>query len=154
VATIHDEAKETIRAHLTLVHVFHTYASTDTLWVAHPLSRCTPVRYGRIASVSTTQEATKFQDFICPVCISTFKCLFIRTQLTRALTDTEKYYKVKILSKGNVRCLPWSREEENLASSKLSVFSKPAGSEPMRCDAWSYLRYKGRDSKSDTAPKL
>jgi hypothetical protein len=30
VATIHDEVKETIMAHLTLVHVFHTYASVDT----------------------------------------------------------------------------------------------------------------------------
>jgi hypothetical protein len=38
VATIHDAAKETIRAHLTLVHVFHTYASVDTPWVAHALS--------------------------------------------------------------------------------------------------------------------
>jgi hypothetical protein len=31
--------------------------------------------------------------------------------------------------------LAWSREEEKLASSKLSVFSKPAGLEPMRYDA-------------------
>jgi hypothetical protein len=30
VATIHDAVKETIRAHLTLVHVFHVYASVDT----------------------------------------------------------------------------------------------------------------------------
>jgi hypothetical protein len=30
VVTIHDEIKETIRAHLTLVHVFHAYASVDT----------------------------------------------------------------------------------------------------------------------------
>jgi hypothetical protein len=37
VATIHDEAKEMIRAHLTLVHVFHEYASADTPWVAHAL---------------------------------------------------------------------------------------------------------------------
>jgi hypothetical protein len=44
--------KEMIRAHLTLVHVFHAYASVDTPWVAHALSHCTPVRYGRIASVS------------------------------------------------------------------------------------------------------
>jgi hypothetical protein len=88
VATNHDEAKETIRAHLTLVYVFHVYASTDTPWVAHALSRCTPVRYGRIASISVTHEATKFRDSICPVCVSTFNCLFIRTQPTRALTDT------------------------------------------------------------------
>jgi hypothetical protein len=44
VATIHDEVKETIRAHLTLVHVFHAYASMDTLWVAHAVSYFTSVR--------------------------------------------------------------------------------------------------------------
>jgi hypothetical protein len=32
-------------------------------------------------------------------------------------------------------CLPWSREEEKLASSKLGVFSKPAGSVTIRYDA-------------------
>jgi hypothetical protein len=58
VVTIHNVAKETIRAHLTLVHVFHAYASADTPWVDHALSRCTPVRYGRIASVSMTNDAT------------------------------------------------------------------------------------------------
>jgi hypothetical protein len=31
--------------------------------------------------------------------------------------------------------LPWSREEEKLASSNLGAFSKPAGSVPMRYDA-------------------
>jgi hypothetical protein len=36
VATIHDEVKETIRAHLTLVHVFHVYASwTHRGWPMH-----------------------------------------------------------------------------------------------------------------------
>jgi hypothetical protein len=49
VEAIHDEVKETIRAHLTLVHIFHAYASADTSWVAHELSYFTPVRYGRIA---------------------------------------------------------------------------------------------------------
>jgi hypothetical protein len=33
VGTVHDAVKETIRVHLTLVHVFHAYASADTLWV-------------------------------------------------------------------------------------------------------------------------
>jgi hypothetical protein len=60
VATVHNTVKETIRAHLTLVHVFHVYASTDTAWVARALSRCTPVRYGRIASISLTHGATHF----------------------------------------------------------------------------------------------
>jgi hypothetical protein len=53
VATINDEVEEMIKAHLTLVHVFHTYASVDTPWVAHALSHYTSVRYGRIAYVST-----------------------------------------------------------------------------------------------------
>jgi hypothetical protein len=60
VATVHEAVKETMRTHLTLVHVIHAYASGDTPWVAHALSRCTPVRYGRIASVSATHEATQF----------------------------------------------------------------------------------------------
>jgi hypothetical protein len=98
VATIHDEVKETIRAHLTLVHVFHTYASVDTPWVAHALSRCTPVRYGRIAFISATHEATQFGDSICLVCVSTFKCLFIWTQLTWALTNTGGGYHLGALN--------------------------------------------------------
>jgi hypothetical protein len=72
VATIHDVVKETIRAQLTLVHVFHAYASLDTAWLAHALSHYTPVRYGRIASISATHDATQFGDSICLVCVSTF----------------------------------------------------------------------------------
>jgi hypothetical protein len=87
VATVHDAVKETISAHLTLVHILHVYALVDTPWVAHALSHYTPVRYGRIASVSVAHDATQFGDSICPVCVSTFKCLFIRTQPTRGLTD-------------------------------------------------------------------
>jgi hypothetical protein len=60
VATVHNTVKETIRTHLTLVHVFHAYASADTPWEAHALSHCTSVRYGRIAFVSMTHEATQF----------------------------------------------------------------------------------------------
>jgi hypothetical protein len=37
-------------------------------WETHALSRCTPIRYGRITSVSVTHEATQFGDSICPVC--------------------------------------------------------------------------------------
>jgi hypothetical protein len=88
VATIHDKVKETIRAHLTLVHIFHASASVDTPWVAHALSHYTPVRYGRIASISVAHDTTQFGDSICPVYVSKFKCLFIRTQPTRALIDT------------------------------------------------------------------
>jgi hypothetical protein len=88
VATIHDEVKETIKAHLTLVHIFQAYASANTPWVAHALSHYTSVRYGRVASISTAHDATQFRDSICPICVSTFKCLFIRTQPMRALIDT------------------------------------------------------------------
>jgi hypothetical protein len=72
VAIIHDTAKEMIRAHLTLVHVFHAYTSADTPWVAHALSHCTPARYGMIASVSAAHDATQFGDSICPICANTF----------------------------------------------------------------------------------
>jgi hypothetical protein len=78
VATVHDAVKEMIRAHLTLVHVFHVYASADTPWVAHALSHYTPIRYGRIASVSVAHDATQFGDSICPVCVSTFEMLVQR----------------------------------------------------------------------------
>jgi hypothetical protein len=75
VAIIHDVAKETIRAHLTLVHVFHAYASADTPWVDHALSHYTLVRYDRIAFISATHDATQFGDSICPICVSTFQML-------------------------------------------------------------------------------
>jgi hypothetical protein len=98
VTTIHDEVKETIRAHLILVHVFHAYASADTLWVAHALSHYTSVRYCRIAFVLAAHDATQFGDSICPVCVSTFKCLFIQTQLTWTLTDIGGGYHLEALS--------------------------------------------------------
>jgi hypothetical protein len=82
VAIVHDAIKEPIRAHLTLVHAFHASALVDIPWVAHALSHCTTVRYGRIASVSVAHNTTMFGDSICPICISTFKCLFIQTQPT------------------------------------------------------------------------
>ena len=37
--------------------------------------------------------------------------------------------------KDDAWCLPWSREEEKLASAKLDVLSTPTVSEPMRYDA-------------------
>jgi hypothetical protein len=98
VATIHDEVKETIRAHLTLVHVFHAYTSTETSWVAQALSHFTSVRYSRIASVSATHDATQFGDSICPICIITFKCLFNRAQPTRVLIDTGGGYHLETLN--------------------------------------------------------
>jgi hypothetical protein len=75
VATVHDAVKETIMAHLTLVHVFHAYTSTDTPWMDHALFHYTSVRYGRIASVSVAHDATQFRDSIYLVCVSTFQML-------------------------------------------------------------------------------
>jgi hypothetical protein len=75
VAIVHDTVKEMIRAHLTLVHVFHSYASVNTPWVDHALYHCTPIRYGKIASISAAQDATQFGDSICPICVSTFQML-------------------------------------------------------------------------------
>jgi hypothetical protein len=75
VATIHDAVKETIRAHLTLLHIFHVYTSADTAWVAHALSHCTPISYGRIASVSAAHDTSEFRDSICHICVSTFQML-------------------------------------------------------------------------------
>jgi hypothetical protein len=94
VATVHDVVKETIKAHLTLVHIIHAYASVDTPWGA----RYTPVRYGRIAFVSAAHDFTQFGDSICPVCVSTFKCLFIQTQSMWALIDTGGGYHLKALN--------------------------------------------------------
>jgi hypothetical protein len=75
VTTVHDAVKETIRAHLTLVHVFHACDSVNTLWVAYALSHYTPVRYGRIDSVSVAHDATQFGDFIYLICVSTIQML-------------------------------------------------------------------------------
>jgi hypothetical protein len=98
VATIRDVVKETIRAHLTLVHVFHAYASPDTLWVAHALFHCTPIRYGRISSISATHDATHFGDSICLVCVSAFQKL-----VHLDLTDTG-------LNRHRWGLPPWSSE--------------------------------------------
>jgi hypothetical protein len=59
-----------------------------TPWVARTLSHCTPMKWGKVSSNPSTHKATKFGDSICLVCVSTFKCLFIRAQPMRALTDT------------------------------------------------------------------
>jgi hypothetical protein len=80
------------------VHVFHAYALVDTPWVAHVLSHFTSVRYGRIAFVSAAHVATQFRDSICPVCVSTLKCLFIRTQPRRALYDSGGGYHLGALN--------------------------------------------------------
>jgi hypothetical protein len=98
VATAHDAVKEMIRAHLTLVHVFHVYASVDTPWVAHTLSYYTFVRYGRIASVLVAHDATQFRDSICPICISTFQMLVHSDPTGVGLNDTSGGYHLGALN--------------------------------------------------------
>jgi hypothetical protein len=85
-------------AHLTLVHVFHAYASADTPWVSHARSHFTSVRYGRIASISAAHDASQFGDSICLICVSTFKCLFNMAQPTRALIDSGGGYHLEALN--------------------------------------------------------
>jgi hypothetical protein len=92
VATIHDAVKESGRVLPHPSVAFHACASADTPWVARTLSHCTPMKWGKVSSSSSTHEATKFGDSICPLCISTFNCLFIQTQPMRALTDIDGGY--------------------------------------------------------------
>jgi hypothetical protein len=49
-------------------------------------------------SNSATHEATMFGDSICPVCISTFKCMFIQKQPMCTLTDTSGGYHLGALN--------------------------------------------------------
>jgi hypothetical protein len=56
------------------------------------------IREVKLSSNSLTHEATQFGDSICPVCISTFKCLFIRTQPMRVLSDTGGGYHLEALN--------------------------------------------------------
>jgi hypothetical protein len=133
-----------IRAHLTLVHVFHAYASVDTPWMTHALSHFTSVRYGRIASVSAAHDATQFEDSICPVCVSTFKCLFIRTQPTRALIDIGRGYHLEAL---NIR----SDHSPSFPSSILpfSLFAPP---DLQLCHSFDYLAKPHRTSIDRKCP--
>jgi hypothetical protein len=96
VVIVHNAIKEMIRVHLTLVHVFHAYASADTSWVAHPLSRCTHVRYGRIVSVSTTYEATQF--------VGPHKIMYVPIHNSNFLTGAKR----SVLNRHRRRLPPWS----------------------------------------------
>jgi hypothetical protein len=78
--------------------IFYAYASIDTPWVARTLSHYTSVKWGKISSNSSTHEATQFEDFICLVCISIFKCLFNRAQPMQDLIDTGGGYHLGALN--------------------------------------------------------
>jgi hypothetical protein len=113
VATFHDAVKEKIMAHLTLVHIFHTYASMDTPWVAHALFHCTVVRYARIASASATHDATQFGDSIYPVCVSTFQML-VHSDPTNARLNQHRQ-----------RLSPWSSKFMIQTTLNLSIQYSP-----------------------------
>jgi hypothetical protein len=98
VATIHDVIKKSGRVLPHPSAVFHAYASVDIPWVARTLSHYTFVKWGKVSSNSSKHEATQFGNFICPVCVSTFKCLFIRTQPTRAIINTGGGYHLEALN--------------------------------------------------------
>jgi hypothetical protein len=98
VATVHDAVKESDRVLPRPSAIFHVYASTDTPWIDRTLSHCTPVKRGKVSSNPLGHKATKFEDSIYPVSVSTFKCLFIRTQPTWALTDTDGGYHLGALN--------------------------------------------------------
>jgi hypothetical protein len=88
VAIVHHEAKKLGRVLPHPSVVFHAYASADTPWVARTLSHCTPMKWGKVSSNPSTHEDTIFGDSTCLICVSTFKCLFIRPQPMWALTHT------------------------------------------------------------------
>jgi hypothetical protein len=108
VATVHDVIKELGQVLPRSSVIFHAYASADTQWVARTLSNWTPVKWGKVSSNLLTHKATQFGDSIYPVCVSTFKCLFIRTQQMWALIDTGGSYHLG---------------SPNLGSRSLSTFS-------------------------------
>jgi hypothetical protein len=126
------------------VHVFHVYASVDTPWVAHALSHFTSVRYGRIASVSAAHDATRFGDSICPVCVTTFKCLFIWTQPMRALNDSGGGYH---LGAPNIR----SDHSPSFPSSILH-FSLIAPPDLQLCQSFNHLAKPHRTSIDRKGP--
>jgi hypothetical protein len=97
VATVHNAVKESGWVLPPPSVIFHAYALMDTPWVARTLSYCTPVKRGKVSSNSSTHKTTKFEDCIYLVCVSTFMCLFIRTQPTWALIDTGGGYHVGAL---------------------------------------------------------
>jgi hypothetical protein len=98
VATIHDVTKKPDQVLPRPSAVFHAYASADIPWVAQTLLHYISVKQGKVSSNSLTHEATQFGDSICPVCVSTFKCLFIWTQPMWALIDIGGGYHLEALN--------------------------------------------------------
>jgi hypothetical protein len=144
VATVRDTIKETIRAHLTLAHVFHVYASTDTPWVAHALSHCTPIRCGRIASVSVAQTLLSLGIPYVPYASVHFKGLVIQIQPTWALIDTGGDYH---LGASNIR----SDHSPSVPSSILH-FPLIAPPDLQLCQSFDHLAKSHRTSIDRKSP--
>jgi hypothetical protein len=83
-------------------------------------------------------NATQFGDSICPVCVSTFKCLFIRTQPTWALIDSGGGYHLGAL---NIR----SDHSPSFPSSNL-YFPLIATSGLQLCQSFDHLAKPHRTS--------
>jgi hypothetical protein len=62
-----------------------------------------------------------------------------------------KYYKAKILSKEDARCLPWSREEKNKLCRSLAYSPIQRGQNLCGMMHEVNIRYNDRDGKSNMA---
>jgi hypothetical protein len=144
VATIHDVTKKPGQILPRPSAIFHAYASTDILWVARTLSHFTSMKWGKVSSNSSKHEATQFGDSICLVCVSTFKCLFIRTQSTRALINTSGGYH---LEASNIR-------SDHSPSFPSSIFHFPLIAPPglQLCQRFDYLAKPHRTSIDRNGP--
>jgi hypothetical protein len=144
VATIHNMTKKLGRVLPHTSAIFHAYASADTPWVAQTLSHYTSVKRGKVSSNSSTHEATQFGDSICPVCISTFKCLFNRAQPTWALIDRGGGYH---LGAPNIRS-----DHSSSFSSSILHFSLIALSGLQLCQPFDHLAKPHRTSIDRKGP--
>jgi hypothetical protein len=122
VATVHNAVKKMIRVHLTLVHVFHVYASVDTPWVAHALSHFTPIRYDRITSVSAAHETTQFTG--------PHKILYAPVHNSNLLIEARR----SVLNQHRRGLPPWSSEFQIRPLPFLPIQYSPF---PPNCLVWS-----------------
>jgi hypothetical protein len=98
VATVHDMTKKSGRVLPGPSVIFHVYASTDTPWVAQTLSYYTPVKWVRYHPTHRHTMLLSLRIPYVTYVLVHFKCLFIRTQPTWALTDTGRSYYLRALN--------------------------------------------------------
>jgi hypothetical protein len=102
--------KESSRTHLTLVHIFHAYASVDTLWTAHAQSRVSPMRYCRVSSNWATVEASKFAG--------PHKISYVSVHNSNLLIGARQ----SVLNRHRRGLPPWSSEFQIRAIILLSIY--------------------------------